>query len=76
MIEKLKKLLQQLKLWATTKVWPWLKKNWMVIVNYLVIFISYSIIYNKGVEVAETLLGLWIFVSLAYAGYKYLFLKK
>lgn len=76
MIEKLKKLLKQLKLWVVSKLWPWFKKYWMVVVNYLVIFISYSIIYNKGVEVAETLLGLWMFASVAYAAYKYLVPKK
>lgn len=77
MIEKIKKLLAQLKLWFTSKMLPWLKKNWMVIVNYLVIFIAYSIVYgHDGVVVAETLLGLWLFVSAAYAAYKFLVPKK
>jgi len=68
MIEKMKVMLQNLKVWFL--------KNWFTIVNYLVIFISYSIIYGKdGVVFAEVLLGLWLFASAAYGGYK-LFMKK
>lgn len=58
------------------KLKTWFIKNWFIIVNYLVIFIAYSIIYGvEGVVFAEVLLGLWIFVSVAYGGYK-LFIKK
>lgn len=68
MLEKLKAIWSKLKLWFI--------KNWFIIVNYLVIFIAYSIIYGvEGVGFAEVLLGLWLFVSAAYGGYK-LFMKK
>jgi hypothetical protein len=67
-MEKIKAIWEKLK--------AWFKKNWMIVVNYLIIFISYSIIYGKeGVVGAETLLGLWLFASAAYGGYK-LFMKK
>ena len=52
-------------MWERIKAW--FIKNWFIIVNYLVIFISYSVIYGKdGVVFAEVLLGLWLFVSAAY----------
>jgi len=58
------------------KVKIWFLENWFTIVNYLVIFISYSIIYGKeGVVFAEVLLGLWLFASASYGLYK-LFMKK
>jgi hypothetical protein len=73
------KILENLKAWllrVLLKLKIWFPKNWMTVVNYLVIFIAYSIIYGKpGVVWAEVLLGLWIFVSLAYGLYK-LFIKK
>jgi hypothetical protein len=54
------------------KLKTWFKKNWMIVVNYLIIFISYSIIYGKdGVVGAEVLLGLWLFASAAYGTYKF-----
>ena len=59
------------------KLKTWFLKNWFVIVNYLVIFVSYSIIYGKdGVVFAELLLGLWLFTSVAYGGYKWFTKKK
>jgi len=54
----------------------WIKKNWFMIVNYIVIVLAYNNIYGKtNAEFAEVLLGLWIFTSVAYAGWK-LFIKK
>lgn len=59
------------------KIKAWFLKNWFMVVNYLVIFIAYSIVYDKeGVTVAELLLGLWLFFSAAYAGYKWFTKKK
>lgn len=58
------------------KIKAWFKKNWMIVINYLIIIISYSTIYGKdGVVAAEVLLGLWLFASAAYGGYKW-FMKK
>lgn len=69
------------KLWEKIKAWfikifgiikTWFIKNWLLFVNYLVVFISYSIIYgHEDVVWAELLLGLWIFVSIGYAGWKW-----
>jgi len=61
-------------MWERIKAW--FIKNWFIVVNYFVIFVSYSIIYGKdGVVFAELLLGLWLFVSAAY-GLAKLFIKK
>lgn len=58
------------------KIKAWFIKNWFTVVNYVVIFLSYSIIYGKeGVVWAELLLGLWLFASAAYGVYKW-FMKK
>ena len=65
----------QFKTWFINKPLPWLKENWMIIGCYAVIFISYSIIYgHDDVVWAETLLGLWMFASVAYGAFK-LFMK-
>lgn len=59
------------------KVKAWFLKNWLLVVNYLVIFLAYSNVYEKeGVLFAEVLLGLWLFVSAAYGGYKWFMKKK
>jgi hypothetical protein len=59
----MKNLLEKLK--------NWFKKNWFIVVNYLVIFIAYSNVYEKeGTVLAEVLLGLWLFASAAYGIYK------
>jgi hypothetical protein len=58
------------------KIKAWFIKNWFMIVNYLVIFISYSIIYgHEGVVFAEFFLGIWMFLSVAYGAFKW-FIKK
>lgn len=50
----------------------WFLKNWLLIVSYIVIFISYSITYgHDDIVVANTLLGLWLFISMGYVGYKW-----
>jgi hypothetical protein len=60
------------KAWVIAKPWAWLKKHWFMVVNYVVIALAYNNIYGKeGVVGAEVLLGLWIFFSIAYAGWKW-----
>jgi len=59
------------------KIKNWLVKNWFNLVNFIVLFTSYSIIF--GVEkalYAEVLLGLWIMVNVGYFGYKWFTKKK
>ena len=54
------------------KVKDFIVKNWFLIINYLVIIISYSNVYDKDDLLGtEALLGLWIFVSVAYGGWKW-----
>ena len=54
------------------KIIEFLKKNWTIIINYLIIFISYSIVYNHPEVVwAEFLLGIWLFVSAGFGLYKW-----
>jgi hypothetical protein len=66
----------ELKNWFNDKPLTWFKKNWFMIVNYLVIVLSYNNVYNKeNVGFAELLLGLWIFTSIAYVMWKW-FKKK
>jgi len=84
----MKKLWEKIKAWFLQKALPWLKelwlkiktwfkKNWFMFVNYVVIVLAYNNIYGKeGVVGAEVLLGLWIFASIAYAGWKWFNKKK
>jgi len=79
-MKKLKELWLKFKTWVLQKALPWLKawafKNWFMIINYFVIVMAYNILYGKpDVVFAELLLGLWIFASIGYAGYKW-FMKK
>ncbi len=62
-----------IKIWELIKSWfektakPWLKKSWMEIVNMLILFIAYDKLSDAlTYPVAETLVGLWLFVLLAY----------
>ena len=59
----IKKLLEKIKAWAVKTALPWLKKEWMQIVNIIVIAIVYAKTSSLGLE---TLTGLWLFVLLAY----------
>lgn len=66
------KIIDDIKDFFNLKILPWLSKNWLDIINIIVLFIMYSIIYEKpGMEWAEVIGGLWIFVLLVY----YIFFK-
>jgi len=68
----MKKLWEKIKAWFVNKPLAWMMKNWFVFVNYLVIVLAYNNVYGKdGVVLAEALLGLWIFASIAYCGWKW-----
>jgi hypothetical protein len=60
----LKKLWEKIKAWAIKTALPWLKKEWMQIVNLIVLFIVYS--NTDSLLGVQTITGLWIFVLLAY----------
>ena len=45
---------------------------WKFLLNYFIIIIAYSSIYDKpNVLLAETLLGLWLFASVSYLIYTF-----
>lgn len=61
------------KIWNLIKDWynktakPWLKKSWMEIVNIFILFVAYDKLSDAlTYPVAETLVGLWLFVLLVY----------
>ena len=65
-------MIEKLKIWAKTKLLPWAKKNWLTIVNFVVLGILYAALPEEsGLGV---LVGLWIFVQIAVLGYR-LFIK-
>ncbi len=64
MKEFFKKLLEKIKAWAVKTALPWLKKEWMQIVNLIVLFIIYG--NTDSLPGVQTVAGLWIFVLLAY----------
>jgi Ni,Fe-hydrogenase I cytochrome b subunit len=46
------------------KIWHWLKKNCMQIINLIVLFIAYA--YIPADSAAGNVVGFWIFILLAY----------
>jgi hypothetical protein len=58
------KVWNQIKLWFEKRGLPWLKKNWMQIVNLIVLFIVYG--NTDTLPVVQTISGLWVFVLLGY----------
>jgi hypothetical protein len=62
-----KKLWEKIKTWAVKTAWPWIKKSWMQVVNIIVVFVAYDKISDVGtLPGAEALVGLWLFILLAY----------
>jgi len=62
--ETLKKLWEKVKAWTIKTAIPWLKKSWMQIVNIIVVFIGYNSLDEKpGIQ---DILGIWLFLLLAY----------
>lgn len=72
----MKNLIEKIKTWILStwlKLKTWFIKNWFVIINYVIIFVAYNIIYgHEGVAFAEVLLALWMLVSVAYGTYNWL----
>lgn len=49
------------------KILAFLKKSWMQILNYLVVFVAYSKVYEyPGFVGVELILGLWLFILTGY----------
>lgn len=58
------KIWEKIKSWFKKTALPWLKKNWMQIVNLIVLFIIYG--NTDSLLGVQTITGLWIFVLLGY----------
>ena len=66
-------MFKKLKNWAITKLLPWLKKEWMILVNFIVLGVLYAALPTEsGLGV---LVGLWIFIQIGVIGYR-LFVRK
>lgn len=59
-----KKIWEKVKAWAVKTALPWLKKSWMQIINIIIVFIAYDKLDES--TVAGGIVGLWLFVLLAY----------
>lgn len=70
-----KKLWEKIKLfskgiWEKIKAWfnktalPWLKKNWMQIINIIVVAVVYG--NTDSLPGVQTIAGLWLFVLIVY----------
>ena len=59
-----KKLWEKIKAWAILTALPWLKKEWMQIVNIIIIAIAYA--KTDSLPGLQAIVGLWLFVLLAY----------
>lgn len=53
------------------KLLAWLKKNWLFLLNPLVIAVAYSNVYQKGLTGTEVLLAFAFMANVGYWGYKY-----
>lgn len=53
------------------KLKNWFKKNWLFILNPLVIIVAYSKVYEKGFSGIEVLLALTFMANVGYWGYKW-----
>ena len=69
-MEKIKLFLLKIKTFVL-KIWNKVKtfvlKHWLSIVNWIVLILIYANTNQVGIE---TIVGLWIFIQIAYAGYK------
>ena len=63
----MKDLLEKVKAWFTLTALPWVKKEWLQLVNVFVLLVAYG---KSEPGQGETILGLWLFVLAAYFGFK------
>ena len=61
-------MFEKLKVWAKTRLWPWFKSNWMVIVNFIVLGILYAALPEESL--LGVLVGFWIFVQIGVLGWR------
>lgn len=65
-VEWIKSPWQKFKSWINLTVFPWLKKNWMQIVNIIVLIIAYSGFNEVTQPWFSFAVGAWLFVLLVY----------
>ena len=53
-----------------TKIWPWMKQYWVMVLNPVVIAIAYNTVFDKGFTGIEVLLALTLLCNVGYWGYK------
>lgn len=51
-------------IWLITKAYPWLKKSWMEIVNFIMWVVAYGALSTDST--AGALVGLWLFLLMGY----------
>ena len=67
-------MVEKIKLWAQSKLLPWLKKEWLQLGTFIVLLISYRVLPEEsGLGV---FIGLWIFVIVGVLGYRLFVGKK
>jgi len=59
-------MLEKIKKWAKETALPWLKKEWMQIVNLLILFIVYGVVKESENPGLSAIVGLWLFVLIVY----------
>jgi hypothetical protein len=68
-------MIEKIKLWAKGKLLPWLKTNWVSLLNIIVLFYVYGKVDEAVYPGVNLFVGLWIFILAGYYGWK-LFNKK
>jgi hypothetical protein len=60
----MKKLLEKIKTWWNLTAKPWLTKNWLQLINIVILFIAEN--NTETLPLLQAVLGLWLFVIIVY----------
>lgn len=63
-------MIEKIKLWLKGKLIPWLKLNWIALLNIIVLFYVYGKVDEAVYPGVNLFVGLWIFILAAYYGWK------
>ena len=55
---------KQFEVWVVKKAYPWLKKSWMEVVNFVMWVVAYGALDTDSTT--GTLVGLWLFLLMGY----------
>ena len=61
-------MIEKIKMFFKNRVLPWLEKNWVYIVNIIVLFTIYGTTKQVGIEFLS---GFWIFLQLGWFSYEW-----